>query len=147
MATGLAAEPVSNGDATVRHDLTGRRRCRRAHRASPTARAVHRDADRAESTRWRQIVELYDQLLTFVPTAVVQLNRCVALAEVEGPTPALELVEHLNLAGYYLFHATRADLLRRAGRNDEARGEYLDALRHSASGTERDFLIRRVKEL
>ena len=109
--------------------------------------AVHSDASSAAATDWRQIVELYDQLFTFLPTPVVYLNRCVALAQIEGPEIVLALVDELDLKGYYLFHATRADLLRRLGRSEPARAEYLEALRHSENAAERAFLSRRVEAL
>ena len=74
--------------------------------------AVHGDAASAAATDWRQIVQLYDQLLALDPSPIVALNRAVALAEVAGPGPALAEVDALDLDGYHLFHAIRADLLR-----------------------------------
>ena len=71
-------------------------------------------------TDWDQILRLYDQLLAVTPSPVVALNRAVAVAEVDGPAVALVLVDGLDLGGYYLFHAIRADLLRRLGRRAEA---------------------------
>ena len=82
--------------------------------------AVHADAPKASATDWRQILQLYDHLLALTPGPIVALNRAVALAEVEGPDRALEAVDALGLDQCYLFHAIRADLLRRLGRNDEA---------------------------
>ena len=78
-------------------------------------RRAQRRADRG-GTDWRQILALYDQLAAVAPTPVVALNRCVAVAEVHGPAAALGLLDQLDLDGYHLFHATRADLLRRLGR-------------------------------
>jgi RNA polymerase sigma-70 factor, ECF subfamily len=86
--------------------------------------AVHSDADTAADTDWWQILALYDQLMVVAPTPVVALNRLVAVAEVQGPAPALDLADSLGLDGYYLFHATRADLLRRLGRRDDAAAAY-----------------------
>ena len=82
--------------------------------------AVHSDAPSVAATDWDQIVRLYDQLAGFSPSPVVALNRAVAVAEVEGPQAALALVDGLDLDGYHVFHAVRADLLRRLGRDAEA---------------------------
>ena len=88
--------------------------------------AVHSDAPTAADTDWGQIVALYDQLLAVTPTPVVALNRAVAVAEVDGPAAGLAAVDALggDLGRYHLFHATRADLLRRLGRRDEAADAY-----------------------
>jgi len=105
--------------------------------------AVHSDAPAAAVTDWGQILALYDQLMVVAPTPVVALNRCVAVAEVEGPARALELVDQLGLDGYHLFHSTRADLLRRLGRRDDAIAAYDAAIARSANQAERSFLQRR----
>ena len=109
--------------------------------------AVHSDAATAADTDWGQILALYDQLLAVAPTPVVALNRCVALAEVRGPEAALDELGQLSLDGYHLFHATRADLLRRLGRRDEARAAYDAAIARTANGAERSFLRRRRDSL
>ena len=109
--------------------------------------AVHSDAGVAADTDWGQILALYDQLLTVTPTPVVALNRCVALAEVRGPAAALDELGRLSLDGYHLFHATRADLLRRLGRRDEARAAYDAAMARTANGAEQSFLRRRRDSL
>ena len=109
--------------------------------------AVHSDARIAAATDWPQILQLYDRLMSLAPSPVVALNRAVALAEVEGPVPALTLVEALDLDGYYLFHAIRADLLRRAGRNPDAALAYEPAIARADNATERDFLQRSRHEL
>ena len=83
--------------------------------------AVHSHAPTAADTDWGQILQLYDQLVVVSPTPVVALNRAVAVAEVDEPTTALAAVDSLDLGGYHLFHSARADLLRRLGRDDEAR--------------------------
>jgi RNA polymerase sigma-70 factor (ECF subfamily) len=128
------------------------RQCLRLNRPGPyqiqaAINAVHSDASTADATDWHQILRLYDQLLAFTPTPVVALNRAVALAEVEGPAPALELIERLELDGYYLFHAIRADVLRRLGRESEAVLAYDRAITHTANEAERTFLGRRRQEI
>jgi RNA polymerase sigma-70 factor (ECF subfamily) len=129
---------IEEGQAIVR-------RCLHRNRPGPyqiqaAINAVHADAATAEQTDWPQILALYDQLLTFTPTAVVALNRAVAVGEVDGPAPALVLVDELDLDDYYAFHATRADLLRRLGRNSEARTAYQRAAELAPTEAERDFL-------
>ena len=89
--------------------------------------AVHADAASIKATDWGQILALYDQLLAASPTAVVALNRAIALAEVRGPDAALALVDELDLEDYHLFHAARADLLRRLGRPTDAARAYARA--------------------
>jgi RNA polymerase sigma-70 factor (ECF subfamily) len=83
---------------------------------------------------------LYDHLLAVAPTPVVALNRAIAVAELQGPVAALALIEKLELDNYYAFHATRADLLRRLGRDTEAAAAYGRAAAMAPSGAERDFL-------
>ncbi|MBW3537214.1 MAG: DUF1269 domain-containing protein, partial [Actinobacteria bacterium] len=125
------------------------RRCLRRNDPGPyqiqaAINAVHSDAIRAEDTDWTQILRLYDQLLIFVPTPIVALNRAVALAEVEGVDAALAVVDELDLGGFHLFHATRADLLRRAGRRGEAAAAYQAALALAGNAAERSLLERRL---
>jgi RNA polymerase sigma-70 factor (ECF subfamily) len=110
--------------------------------------AVHGAAPTAAATDWPAIVALYDRLLELAPTPVVALNRAVAVGEVEGPEAALALVEPLAgaLAGYHLFHAVRADLLRRAGGRDaEAAEAYNSALARTANAAEQ-ALLRRARD-
>jgi RNA polymerase sigma-70 factor (ECF subfamily) len=128
------------------------RKCLRLNRPGPyqiqaAINAVHSDAPAAAETDWRQIVQLYDQLLTLTPTPVVALNRAVAVAEVDGPEPALGAVDGLNLDDYYLFHAIRADLLRRLGRDAEAAAAYQRAIGLSENAAEREFLQQRLRML
>ena len=123
------------------------RACRRRNQPGPyqlqaAINAVHADAASVEQTDWAQIVALYDQLLAVAPTSVVALNRAVAVGEVEGPAAALALVDELELDNYHPFHATRADLLRRLGRDDEAAAAYERAAGLAPSEAERDFLRR-----
>jgi RNA polymerase sigma-70 factor, ECF subfamily len=109
--------------------------------------AVHSDAPSAAATDWGQILQLYDQLLSIAPGPVVALNRAVAVAEVQGPGPALTLVDGLDLPDFYLFHAIRADLLRRLGRDGEAARAYEAAIARAGNAAERDFLESRLGEV
>jgi len=108
--------------------------------------AVHSDAAAAADTDWAQILQLYDQLLAIAPGPVVSLHRAVAVAEVHGPGAALALVESLQLDRYHLFHAIRADLLRRLDRDTEAARAYEAALTRTDNAIERRFLERRLTE-
>jgi RNA polymerase sigma-70 factor (ECF subfamily) len=128
------------------------RRCLRRNRPGPyqiqaAINAVHSDAPSAATTDWRQIVMLYDQLLAIAPSPVVELNRAVAVAELDGPAVALELVDALDLDGYRVFHAVRADLLRRLGRDADAVAAYDAAIGHAGNAGERAYLERRRREL
>ena len=136
---------IAEGQAIVRECL--RRNEPGPYQIQAAINAVHSDAPSAAATDWRQILRLYDQLLSLVPSAVVALNRAVAMAEVEGADAGLALVDGLDLDGYYLFHAIRADLLRRLGRNAEAMLAYEAAIARSANAVERDFLERRRETL
>ena len=96
---------------------------------------------------WRQIAVLYGELVRLTGSPVVELNRAVAVAEAAGPEAGLALVDALELDGYRYLHSTRADLLRRLGRADDARVEYERALSLTEGGPERRFLERRLVEL
>ena len=109
--------------------------------------AVHSDALSAAGTDWRQILRLYDQLMSTAPSAVVALNRAVAVAEVHGVRQALELVDAIDLPKYHLYHAVRADLLRRIGRTADAASAYRLALDNCENRRERDFLMRQCRSL
>jgi RNA polymerase sigma-70 factor (ECF subfamily) len=113
--------------------------------------ACHADAPDAAGTDWVEIAALYKRLAKVMPSPVVELNRAVAVAMADGPAAGLVLVEALaatpHLEGYYLLHATRADLLRRLGRSSEAAGSYRQALALTASDAERRFLARRLAEV
>ncbi len=106
--------------------------------------AVHADAASFEATDWSQIVALYDHLLAVASTPVVALNRAIAVGEVSGPAAALDLLDGLDLDGYYPFHATRADLLRRLDRPGEAAAAYRRAASLAATAVERDFHTRQA---
>jgi RNA polymerase sigma-70 factor, ECF subfamily len=113
--------------------------------------AVHCRAAKSEDTDWREIVRLYEQLERVQPSPVVSLNRAVAVAMVEGPGPALAILDQITAAGqlenYHLLHATRADLLRRAGSFAEAAASYERALELAGNESERRFLARRLQEI
>jgi RNA polymerase sigma-70 factor, ECF subfamily len=112
--------------------------------------ACHATAAEAADTDWAQIAALYGQLARLVPSAVVRLNRAVAVGMRDGPAAGLALVEQLEesgeLAGYHLLPATRADLLRRLGRRDEAAAAYREALELAPTEPERRYLARRLTE-
>ncbi|MEA2635801.1 MAG: polymerase sigma-70 factor, subfamily [Chloroflexota bacterium] len=131
---------IAEGQVLVRECL--RRNQPGPYQIQAAIQAVHSDAATAAATDWWQIVQLYNQLLSLTPSPVVALNRAVAVAEVEGPDAALALVDGLDLGGYYLFHAIRADLLRRLGRNAEAALAYAAAIARTDNATEREFLER-----
>ena len=128
------------------------RRCLRRNQPGPyqvqaAINAVHSDAPTSADTDWRQIVALYDQLMVVAPSPVVALNRAVAVAEVDGADAGLALVDGLGLTRHQLFHAVRADMLRRSGRDAEAVAAYDAAIALSGNERERSFLERRVMYL
>jgi RNA polymerase sigma-70 factor (ECF subfamily) len=113
--------------------------------------ACHATAACASDTDWLQIAGLYAQLARVAPSAVVELNRAVAIAMTEGPDTALRMVDAIAASGqldeYYLLHATRADFLRRAGRPAEAQASYQVAFERAPTDAERRFLQRRLRSL
>jgi RNA polymerase sigma-70 factor, ECF subfamily len=130
------------------HDLV--RACLRRDQPGPfqlqaAINAVHADAPTFAATDWRQILALYDQLLIVAPTPVVALNRAIAVGEVHGAQPALDLVDELDLPEYHAFHATRADLLRRLGRHAEAAEEYGIAASLAPGPAERAYLTDQAR--
>jgi RNA polymerase sigma-70 factor (ECF subfamily) len=129
---------IDEGQAIVRVCL--RRNQPGPYQLQAAINAVHADAETFEATDWSQIVALYDQLLALAPTPVVALNRAIAVGEVHGAAAALALVEQLELDSYYAFHATRADLLRRLGRDGEAAQAYARAAAMAPTTAEREFL-------
>ena len=123
------------------------RECLRRNRPGPyqiqaAINAVHSDAGRAAETDWRQILQLYDQWMTIAPSPIVALNRAVAVSEIAGVEQALALIDRLDLEHYYLFHAIRADLLKRLGRYREAAAAYDAAIARTDNAAERAFLQR-----
>jgi RNA polymerase sigma-70 factor, ECF subfamily len=138
--------------ALIEEGQTLVRRCLALNRPGPyqiqaAINAVHSDAATADDTDWAQILQLYDQLLAVAPGPIVALNRAVAVAEVEGPDAALALVGGLDLGEYHLFHAVRADLLRRLGRDREAAAAYDAAMARTENTAEREFLRRQRDNL
>jgi RNA polymerase sigma-70 factor (ECF subfamily) len=136
---------IEEGQAIVRA-------CLRRNRPGPyqiqaAINAVHADAASIEATDWSQVLALYDQLLAVSPTPVVALNRAIALGEVRGPRAALALLGDLDLDDYHLFHAARADLLRRLGRPTDAARAYARAADLAPSDAERAFLFGRLDEV
>lgn len=136
---------IEEGQAIVRSCL-----CRNhpgAYQIQAAINAVHADAASIEATDWSQVLALYDQLLAVSPTPVVALNRAIALGEVRGPHAALALLDDLDLDDYHLFHAARADLLRRLGRPTDAARAYARAADLAPSDAERAFLFGRLDEV
>jgi len=136
---------IAEGQAIVRQCLE--RNQPGPYQIQAAINAVHSDAPNASATDWWQILRLYNQLVSLTPGPVVALNRAVAVAEVEGPDAALTILDGLQLDGYHLFHAIRADLLRRLGRNTEAALAYEAAIARAENAAERDFLERRRQTL
>jgi RNA polymerase sigma-70 factor (ECF subfamily) len=129
---------IEEGHALVRACL--RRNRPGQYQVQAAIQAVHTDAATFEATDWGQIVALYDLLLAIAPTPVVALNRAIAVGETEGPSAALEIVDGLDLDGYYAFHAARADLLSRLNRLGEAATAFERAAELAPTEAERELL-------
>ena len=142
-------EQIAEGVALVEKALRSRRFA--AYTLQAAIAAVHAEAESAAATDWRQIVALYNQLARIQPSPVVHLNRAVAIAERDGPAAGLThidaLLEHGELANYYLAHSARAELYRRLGRTAEARASYEKALGLTRQEPERQFLQERIRQL
>jgi RNA polymerase sigma-70 factor, ECF subfamily len=136
---------IDEGRALMRICLTRNRPG--TYQLQAAINAVHSEAPSAARTDWRQILELYDQLMFIAPSAVIALNRAVAVAEVDGVVHALQLVDAIDLPKYHLYHAVRADLLRRIGRTADAASAYRLALDNCENKKERDFLVRQCQSL
>jgi RNA polymerase sigma-70 factor (ECF subfamily) len=136
---------IDEGQTLVRSCL--RRNRPGAYQLQAAISAVHSDAPSAEGTDWAQIVALYDQLMVVAPSPVVALNRAVAVAEVSGPEMALPLVDELDLGRLDVFHAVRADLLRRLDRPADAAEAYRRAMSLTRNEQERAFMARRLASL
>jgi RNA polymerase sigma-70 factor, ECF subfamily len=134
---------IEEGQALVK-------RCLRRNEPAPyqiqaAINAVHSNALTPAETDWGQILVLYDQLMSLAPTAIVALNRAVAVAEIHGPMTALELIEELPLDQYHVYHAIRADFLRRIGQTSQAQAAYQAAIDRTDNTTEIAFLMRRMQ--
>jgi RNA polymerase sigma-70 factor (ECF subfamily) len=129
---------IREGQALVRHCIA--RNEPGPYQIQAAINAVHSDAPTAVDTDWQQILTLYNQLMAVAPTPVAALNRAVAVAEIDGPHAALTIVDGLDLDRYYLFHAIRADLLRRLRRSSEAVNAYDAAIDRCENAAERRFL-------
>src|SRR5215475_7603711 len=142
-------EQIAEGVALVEKALSSRRFG--PYTLQAAIAAVHAEAESVAATDWRQIVALYNQLVRIQPSAVVQLNRAVAIAMRDGPEAGLThidaLLEQGELAKYYLAHSARAELCRRLGRTDEARSSYEKALALTQQEPERQFLQERIRQL
>jgi RNA polymerase sigma-70 factor (ECF subfamily) len=143
------AAAITEGRALLDNAL--RRRSAGPYQLQAAIAARHAAARLASDTDWSEIARLYDDLYRLVPTPVVALNRAVAVAMADGPAAGLALVDELaatgSLSAYFLLPATRADLLRRLGKREEAAASYTDALRLVTTGPERRFLSKRLAEV
>jgi RNA polymerase sigma-70 factor, ECF subfamily len=139
-------ELIAEGHALVRERLASGRRPGR-YQVQAAINAVHTDARDVRDTDWSQVVALYDQLVVLDRSPIVRLNRAIAIAELDGPEVGLAEVDGLPLEGYHLFHATRAELLRRLGRSDQARAAYGRAIGLAVNTAEKAYLIRRRDQL
>jgi RNA polymerase sigma-70 factor, ECF subfamily len=142
-------EQIAEGVALLEKALKSRRFG--SYTLQAAIAAVHAEAESVARTDWRQIVALYDRLLQIQPSPVVQLNRAVAIAMRDGPEAGLAhidaVLEHGELANYYLAHSARADMCRRLGRTTEARASYEKALALTQQEPERQFLQERIRQL
>jgi RNA polymerase sigma-70 factor (ECF subfamily) len=143
------AAAIIEGRALLDNAL--RRRSAGPYQLQAAIAACHAAARLASDTDWSEIARLYDDLYRLMPTPVVALNRAVAVAMADGPAAGLALVDELaasgSLSAYFLLPATRADLLRRLGKREEAAASYRDALILVATGPERRFLSNRLAEV
>jgi RNA polymerase sigma-70 factor, ECF subfamily len=139
-------ELIAEGHALVRERLASGQAPGR-YQLLAAINAVHTDAPDLRATDWSQVVALYDQLVRVDSSPIVRLNRAIAVAELDGPDVALAEVDRLPLQGYHLFHATRAELLRRLHRSEESRAAYDAAIELAGNTAETAHLIRRRDQL
>ncbi|HEX4702420.1 MAG TPA: DUF6596 domain-containing protein, partial [Pseudonocardiaceae bacterium] len=139
-------ELIAEGHALVRARLAAGQAPGR-YQILAAISAVHTDARDIRDTDWSQVVTLYDQLVRIDPSPIVRLNRAIAVAELDGPEVALAEVDGLPLVGYHLYHATRAELLRRLGRSEESRAAYDLAIGLVGNTAETAYLIRRRDQM
>ena len=136
---------ITEGQGLVRACL--RRNQPGPYQIQAAINAVHSDAQSGSDTDWQQILQLYDQLLELAPNPWVELNRAVAVGEVDGPQRALAVLAALDMADYYLFHAIRADLLVRLGDTADAAAAYDTAISLTTNVVERTFLEKARAEV
>ncbi len=148
--TGRVGTPRSIAEGLELLDAALRRRRPGPYQVQAAIAACHAQARDANATDWVEIAALYNELARMVPTPVVELNRAVAIGMADGPEAGLRLVDALAasgaLSGYHLLSATRADLLRRLDRRDDAADAYREALVLTANDAERRYLTRRLTE-
>jgi RNA polymerase sigma-70 factor (ECF subfamily) len=136
-------ESIERGTALLERALSLRKPG--AYQVQAAIAALHAQASRAEDTDWTQIAALYAELARHQPSPVVELNRAVAIAMADGPETGLRHLDGLTgLERYHLYHAARADLLRRLGRAAEARSAYERAHELATNERERSYLERRL---
>ena len=133
-------ERIAEGLAHLREALELRRLG--PYQLQAAIQGVHSEAATPAETDWRRILGLYDQLLEMTHSPIVELNRAVALAEVEGPAAALSVIDRLRIDHSHVFHAIRAELLRRLGQNEDAVRAYDEAIARTENAREREFLMR-----
>jgi RNA polymerase sigma-70 factor, ECF subfamily len=142
-------EQIAEGVALLKNSLRSRRFG--SYTLQAAIAAVHAEAESVAATDWRQIVEIYDQLVRIQPSPVVHLNRAVAVAMRDGPEVGLAHIDAVladgELANYYLAYSARADMYRRLGRTSEARSSYEKALALTQQEPERQFLRERIRQL
>ncbi len=136
---------IQEGQAIVRACL--RRNQPGPYQIQAAINAVHSDAATFDATDWSQVMALYDHLLSMTPSPVVAMNRAIAMGEVRGPQAALDVLDELDLNEYHLYHAARADLLRRLGRQEDASLAYVRAAAMTASDAEHTFLTDRLEAI
>jgi RNA polymerase sigma-70 factor (ECF subfamily) len=139
-------ELIAEGHALVRARLASGEAPGR-YQILAAINAVHTDARDFRDTDWSLVVALYDQLVRLDPSPIVRLNRAIALAELDGPEIALAELDRLSLDGYHIYHAARAELLRRIGQREESRAAYDRAIALTRNTAETAYLIRRRNEL
>jgi RNA polymerase sigma-70 factor, ECF subfamily len=136
---------IDEGQELLRECLA--RNCPGPYQLQAAINAVHSDAIDPSHTDWRQILALYDQWMNLAPSPVIALNRAVAVAEVDGADQALREVDRLDLGQYHLFHAVRAELLRRVEREADAAAAYQEAIAWCQNLREKEFLERQYRSL
>ena len=139
------ADQISEAQQLVRQCLA--RNSPGPYQLQAAIAAVHSDAATADETDWAQIVQLYDHQYSLEPSPIIALNRAIAVAEIDGPRAALELIEALDLDGYYLWHTSRGDLLARLGQVADAAEAFRRAAELTDNPAEHELLAERIVQL